>query len=261
VVALLLTSCSVSFGGTPTPATAAPVGSATPSPSAPPLLGSTRTVLAQLGLNIHSSPSTAAHVVAVAAQGTTLTVLAYQPGNGGWYQVRGQTVTGWIVAAPSLTAQGLFTGYQSSEFGFNVLYPQSWTFSQQASGVVFRPQQGNLTIVVRTGSTPASFGAGAPPGYISTFSEQLVVCGYTGTLLEYQLAAGAPTPTPSISGVVQLPQYASIVLRFDATHAMAIQFNYSSNADLGVFQDFYNSLSMPYPLCEQVAIPSPTAGQ
>ena len=246
--ALWLCGCSLPGVARETATPSATPATASPSPAAP-SVSSVRTVLAQLGLNIHARPSATSPVLGVAAQGTTLTVLQQQSG-GGWFEVQGQTVTGWIVSDPALTAPGLFTAFNSQQLAFSALYPQSWTFAVAGTSVLFRPQQGAQTILVRTATSASAFG-GAPPGYLSSFSQQEIVCGYTGTLVEYELAGGSATPSPPVPGVTSLPLMADIGLTFDATHAMDLSFEYSAQSDLSVFQDFYNSLVVPYPLCEQ----------
>lgn len=234
--------------------------SATPTPK---IIGSQRTVLSQLGLNLHSSPDTSSSVVATAAQGTVLTVQDYQAANGGFYKVQGASTSGWIVADPTLTADGVYQSYSSSDRGFSVLIPQTWTFAEEPADVLFRPQQGQQTIVVRTGANAAALGPEAPSGYVQVNSQQEIVCGYTGQLDYYQSGGSAPQATPSPSGspssaASRLADYAAIRLRFDTTHTMEIGFNYQSKDQLSVFQDFYNSISFPFPLC-QAAAPSASA--
>ena len=233
-------------------------------PSASPtatIIGSQRTVLSQLGLNIHSSPDTSSSVVATAAQGAVLTVQDYQAGNGGFYKVQGSSTSGWIVADPTLTASGAYQSYSSSDRGFNVLIPQTWTFAEEPADVLFRPQQGQQTIIVRTGANTTALGSEAPSGYTQANSQQEIICGYTGQLDFYTSGGTAQQATPSPSGspssaAQRLASYAAVRLRFDATHTMEIGFNYQSKDQLSVFQDFYNSISFPFPLCQA---PAPSA--
>ena len=258
VCAIAACGSATSTGSTSTPPTATPGGSATPQ-----LAGTQRTVLSPLGLNIHSDPALTASVLATAAQGITLTVLDYRSDNGGWFKVMGSSTTGWIVADPSLTAAGTFTSYSSDARQFNVLIPDTWTFNEELSDVVFRPQQGQQTIVVRNGANPSAFGAQAPAGYVSTFSQQEIVCGYTGQLVEYVRGGGATSqaasPSPGGSSAVRLADYAVIRLVFDSTHALEMSFNYASKDQLDVFTAFYNSITFPFPLCQApAASPSPT---
>ncbi len=256
---LLLTGCSIGAPPTVTPTPRPTSGATAGASGTPQLTGTTRTVLARLGLNIHAAPSTTAHVEGVASQGTQLTVLSYQASGGGWFKVQGQTVTGWIVANPAYTAEGQFQSYSSDTRSFAVLYPASWTFAEEVTDVVFRPQQQSApTIVVRNAATLSGFGAEETPGYVSTFSNPEVVCGYTGTLVEYSRTGSAATPGTG-SATPTLTHYATIRLKFDGTHALQMQFNYDDPSDLTLFTDFYDSIAFPYPLCEApAASPSPT---
>jgi uncharacterized protein YgiM (DUF1202 family) len=257
-LAMVVAGCGE--GGSPTGvATNPPVqGSGNPSasasPSGPP---GVRTVLSPLGLNIHTSAGLHTAVLGTAAQGAVLTVVDHTDQNGGWYKVQGQTVLGWITADPSLTAPGLFTTYQSSDRGFNVLYPQNWTFDASTASVVFRPQSGPQTIVVRTAAHTSDFGAGGGVGLVGTGQQVEVVCGVTGDLNLYtHSGALPPTPAPGTAGPLAL--LAQIRLRLDAAHALALDFNYSTVADLDVFSAFYNSMTFPFPQCMQTAaVPSP----
>ena len=257
---LLLAACGSSAQPTATASrTAAPPrASATPA-----IVGSQRTVLSQLGLNIHASPDASSAVIATAAEGIVLTVQDYQPAGGGWYKVQGSSTSGWIVADPRLTAMGAYQSYSSSDRGFSVLIPQTWTFAEEPSDVLFRPQQGQQTIVVRTGASTAALGSEAPAGFVSSESQQEIICGYTGQLNFYVTGNAAPPASASPSGspasaAQRLANYAAIRLRFDATHTMEIAFNYATKDQLQVFQDFYNSISFPFPLCQAIA-PSASA--
>jgi uncharacterized protein YgiM (DUF1202 family) len=260
--ALLLAACGSSEKptSTPTQSAAPPSASATPK-----IIGSQRTVLSQLGLNIHQSADESSTVIGTAAQGVVFTVQDYNPSNGGWYKVHGQSTTGWIVADTSLTASGTYQSYSSTERGLSVLIPDTWTFAEEPADVVFRPQQGQQTIVVRTAANTAALGSEAPPGFSSSSSEEKVVCGYTGQV-DYFVSggtAGQASAAPSsasasaspTSSSPHLSNYAVIRLRFDATHTLELAFNYESKDQLSVFQDFYNSISFPFPQC-QAPLPS-----
>ena len=69
------------------------------------------------------------------------TVLEYQSGGGGWFRVQGQTLTGWVVADPSLTAAGTFNRYSAAN-GVTALYPQTWGFQQEPDRHPVRPPAG-----------------------------------------------------------------------------------------------------------------------
>jgi len=261
---LLVAALACACGTTSQPATSQtpiPPGRGSVGASATPqLVGTQRTVLTPLGLNIHSQASVSAAVVATAAQGTMLAVLDYRPDSGGWFKVQGESTTGWIVADPALTASGQFTPYSSDARLFSVLVPNTWTFAEEAVDVVFRPQQGQQTIVVRTAATRSSLGPETPTGYITTYSNVQVVCGYTGQLNEYARSSALPQTTPSSGGssATRLADYADIRLKFDATHVMEIAFNYETKNQLVAFQNFYNSITFPFPQCQApAATPSP----
>ena len=248
------TASSTSSPSSPLPSASSQV-SATPQ-----VVGSQRTVLTPLGLNIHSDPSATAAVVATAAQGVALTVLDYRPDNGGWFKVMGQSTTGWIVSDPALTGMGTFTSYSSDSRMFSVLVPSAWTFIEETNDVVFRPAQGQQSIVVRNAATLAALGQEAPGGFASSFSEQEIVCGYTGALDEYVRSGGvSATSTASPASSAQhLANYAAIRLTFDAKHAIELAFNYESKDQLAVFREFFDSITFPFQLCQAQPSPSPT---
>lgn len=262
-VGLLAAALLAGCGDTATPtgiATNPPVqgsvaGTASPGPSASPASG-VRTVLSPLGLNLRSGPGVSNALLGTAAQGVVLSVVGHSDQNGGWYKVQGQTVTGWITGDPSLTAPGQFTQYQSTARQFTALYPQDWTFAEEPADVLFRPLSGAQTIVVRTGAKTADFGSPGAPGFGGTAQRTEVVCGVTGDLNLYTRSGGPPasTPTPGTAG--PLAFLAQIRLRLDATHALALDFNYSAAADLDVFSDVYNSMTFPFPQCQ---LPAPAA--
>lgn len=263
-VAVLLSACGSGASTTPTPrATAKSSASASPQ-----IAGSKRTVLTQLGLNVHSDPSQSSAVVGTAAQGVTLTVLEYRADNGGWYKVQGQNTTGWIVADASLTASGVFTSYASTERGFSALIPNTWTFAEETADVVLRPQKGEQSIVVRTAANSTALGPQEPNGYVAMSAQDEVICGYTALMRTYREGAATAAPTagasPTASSAARhLADYASIRLVFDAAHTMEIAFNYASQDQLEVFQDFYNSISFPFPQCQApapAASPAPAPG-
>jgi uncharacterized protein YgiM (DUF1202 family) len=260
---ILLAGCGDS-NGPPTGVASNPPGQATvtgtpggtPSPSG----GSgVRTVLSPLGLNIHSMPVLSSPHLGTAAEGVVLSVLDHTDQNGGWYKVQGQTVTGWVTGDPALTAPGQFQSFQSTARNFSALYPQDWTFAEETSDTLLHPLSGPQTIVVRSGTKVSDFGAGGAPGFLGSGQNTVIVCGVTGNLNEYARTGGAATtPAPGTAGPLAL--LAQIRLRLDATHALALDFNYSAASDLGVFNDLYNSMTFPFPQCQApaAAAPSPT---
>jgi uncharacterized protein YgiM (DUF1202 family) len=240
------------------PVSGAGSAAASPTPSVPTASG-VRTVLSPLGLNIRSAAAVTSSRLGTAAEGAVLNVVGHTDQNGGWYQVQGQTVSGWITADPTLTAPGQFTQYQSQARQFSALYPQDWTFAETTDSVIIHPISGAQTIVVRNGTHVADFGAAGGAGFIGSGQQTVVVCGVTGDLNEYvHSGAAPPTPAPGTAG--PLAFLAQIRLRLDATHALALDFNYSAATDLDVFSAFYNSMTFPFPQCQQPApaTPSPT---
>jgi hypothetical protein len=258
-IAALLAACGAAPPRPSPTLTGAPSLPASPTPSpTPQLVGTTRTVLSPLGLRIHSSPALGSkNVVANAAQGAIFTVLDYQSGGGGWLKVQGRSVTGWIVADPTLTATGAFNRYAAAN-GVAALYPQSWGFQQESYGAIFLPQQGMQNMLLETAATLRALGPPGLPGYTQTTSGSVVVCGYTGTSTDYAKNASYTGATPTALPVPRLPLYAEIRIKFDATHAMLIGFNYQSSAQLDVFADLYNSITFPFPLCQATATPTPS---
>ena len=257
-----LTAITVAACGdttTPTGVASNPVarggsGAATASPSSS--TSGVRTVLSPLGLNIHSDPGVTSPHLGTASQGVALTVLDHTDQNGGWYKVQGQTITGWITADPSLTAAGQFQQYSSTPRAFSALYPVDWTFADEPADVLYHPVDGLQTIVVRNGTTTADFGAAGASSYVGSGQQTVVVCGVTGDLDKYtRTGAPAPSPIPGTAG--RMAMLAQIRLRLDATHALALDFNYATPADLDVFMAFFNSMIFPFPQCQAPA-PSPT---
>jgi hypothetical protein len=257
----LLTACG-GLPGTSHPPTRTPTVVTIPTPSpTPQIVGSTRTVVSPLGLRVHSTPVLeSSNVVGGFSQGRQFTVLQYQSGGGGWYRVQGQTLSGWIVADPTLTAAGAYNTYAQAD-GVTALYPQDWGFQNESFGTLFVPQQGSgQSIVVEIANSLASFGAPGLPGYAQSSSSSTLVCGYTGTLSYYTKNTSASGATPAPLPVARQPFYAEVRFKIDASHAMLLGFNYQNSSELDVFAALYNSIAFPFPLCEAPAatpIPKP----
>ena len=210
--------------------TSSPTTQVTPSTTLPPTSSTapgpqtsgSRTVLSPTGLNVRGAPGASAPVVGSAAQGTVLTVLGYTADAGGWFKVKGATVTGWITAQPSLSAPCECHTYSSS--AFSALYPADWSESALGpapaatpstrspdtttppgssaagtpvtpSSVAFRPGLGTGDIVVASTGSVAQLPHGRS-GYSRTSVTQVVVCGVTAGLRVFQRTAG----TTSASG-------------------------------------------------------------
>jgi hypothetical protein len=206
-----------------------------------------RTVLSPIGLNVRAEPSTSAKVLGTAAQGTVLTSLGHVDTDGGWYQVRGATVTGWISADPTLSAAGEFRTYTSGLF--SALYPATWaTTESPPASVVFHSDTGQENIVVTGGPSVAKLPQGRN-GYGESGSTQIVVCGVTSDLVTYQQAGSSGT-TASTTAAATLPYLAEIRLTVDAQHALGL---YGNLSDLGpqlqTFSAFAYSLVFPSKQC------------
>jgi hypothetical protein len=254
--AALLTGCGGLPGTSSRPPTRTPTVVIIPTPTpTPQIVGTTRTVLSPLGLRIHSAPLLeSSNVVGGFSQGRQFTVLQYQSGGGGWYKVQGQTLGGWIVADPTLTAEGTYNLFAESN-GVTALYPQTWGFQNESFGTLFVPQQGSgQSIVLEIANSLASFGAPGLPGDMQSSSTSALVCGYTGTLSYYAKNASSTGATPPPLPVARQPLYAEVRFRIDSSHAVLIGFNYQASSQLDVFAALYNSLAFPFPLCEAPAV-------
>ena len=227
----------------------------TTSTSSPPPTGTTiaasgvRTVLSPVGLNIRAQPATTATILRTAAQGAVLTVLAQSDQGSGWFEVRGPTVTGWMSAAPNLSAPGIFASYSSTQHQLALLYPQGWTPSESPpASVVFRPASGADTVVVTTASTAGQLVRGRL-GYHQTNDEQVVVCGVTADMVTF-VAVGTTTTTTQPDGVVAERYLVQVHLTLDPQHALGIDANLADTTQLQNYRDLVNSVTFPFPECQ-----------
>ena len=267
LLGLAVTACGGGGGATANPgplATAppgngAPVSPGAPSPGsspAPVAAGGLITVLAPLGLNLRSAASTGADVVGRLGRGTTLTVIAHEAG---WYHARGATKEGYVTDDPTLVSSRRFNDY-SSQKGFSLLYPESWTFSETDAGVKLLPQSGPELLTIATAPTNDGIGAPGRPGYGVSNVDSIEVYGVTGTLRTFDRGAGAPPVTtaplgsaaPSSAGPAGSPSAAAagaggrhlaeIRLAVGAGFFMRIDFDYDDPASLAVFRDIVDSI-------------------
>ena len=260
-VALALGACS-SGSSKAGPATTSGASTSAPtvagaSTTTPAQTSGTRTVLSPLGLNIREQPSKAAKVLGTVARGTTLTVLGHTADGGGFYQVKGATVTGWVTDGPAYTSSGKFMAYGSDDHQFSALYLDTWTVTEAPpTSVVFRPPSGGDSIVVTTAATVALLGRGRT-GYQQRHSETAVVCGITADLITYE-AGGTSTGTSTTTGASAPPGgatgerfLAQVHLTLDPMHALGIDANLADSASLPEVRDLINSVKFPFPQCEQ----------
>lgn len=160
--------------------------SATPTP-----LPQAVTVIAPDGVNFRTDPSTTAPVVGVVAQGVTLPVLSKTGVDGGWWQVKGSTATGWITANPEYTSTASFQSYQSTgNPSWSALFPSSWTFAQSTPGTISFSGQGGQVITVTTAASTAKLPPGAPAGTGEKSVTSVEVYGITTALVTYAVSTG-----------------------------------------------------------------------
>jgi hypothetical protein len=228
--------------GTPAP----PVGTASASPGASqqPASG-TRTVLAPLGLNLRTQPDRASSSLGDLAQGTVVTVLAHVGQNGGWFQVKGETQTGWISDDPNFSSPRRFNLYQSDQRGFGALYPDSWTFTEQPPEVIFRPQTGGASITVVIAASLDAIGPPGRTGYSLSSTESSEVDGITGLLRTYDRTGSAPAPSPGEPE--HLDHLAEFRATIDAKRAIRADLDYTSADIVPIFRDVLNSIIFPAP--------------
>ncbi|HVC23229.1 MAG TPA: SH3 domain-containing protein [Candidatus Dormibacteraeota bacterium] len=178
---LVLASCGSAGPATPTPGQLTP--RITPSPST---ASSAVTVIAPLGVNFRSAPSTSASVVGVIPQGISLPLVSPKPAAGGWWKVQGATQVGWITSDPQYTSTLMFQIFEGGgNVPWSVMYPDGWTFDQQSSGpVVFSGPQG-ATLTFYTGPSTAQLPAAAPTGSSQSADTSVEVYGTTASLVRY----------------------------------------------------------------------------
>lgn len=197
--------------------------------------GGSRTVLSPIGINVRAKPSRGAKVLGTAAQGAVLTVLGHTTAGGGWFKVRGTTVTGWMSDNSALSAAGHFNSYNSGKFG--LLYPASWAVHATKSSTSFRsPVPAGVLVVVSTASSLAKLPQLHPGvgGAAETGSRHVVACGVTSYLDSFTM------------GKQQVEQ---ILLPLDATHALGLQAYLTRSSQLQIFLDITNSVWFPFPQC------------
>ncbi len=247
VLVAALAGCGSSSA--PAPSTPRPPTSATASPSPSPgavEVGSTLTVIAPLGLKLRDAGSTDGAVLGSLGQGTVVTVVSHGGQNNAWYQVKGETQTGWITDNPQFTSPRHFELYQSDARGFTALYLNTWSFTEGTGPVLFRPQSGGYPqIAVATGPTQAALGAAGIEGYSTVQVGAAEVFGITGVLKLYARSAAAPAPTPGQPPMP--PLLAELRVTLDANRAMRLDFLYPTSDDLRTFRDFYGSIIVPQP--------------
>jgi uncharacterized protein YgiM (DUF1202 family) len=230
------TTVSTTTSSTTTTSTTVPVSQ----------VNGSQTVLSPIGLNVRAAPSKTAKVIGTAGQGTVFQLLAHTNKSGGWYKVRGSTVTGWISADTGYTAPGRFGTYTAGSF--TVLFPAGWTSSgAPKTGVVFRAPSSTEKVVITTAPSVAklpSVSQGA--GIAQNSSQQVVACGVTAYLYSYT------TSSPN-------KYYANVALSLAAGHALGLKATLTSLSQMRTVLDFVNSMSFPLPVCVGGPPPKPKA--
>jgi hypothetical protein len=175
-------------------------------------------------------------VIGSAVQGAVLQVLAHTTQGGGWYEVQGATITGWISANSGFSQPGRFASYDSTSF--SVLYPSGWTSAgSPRSGVTFAPLSKADKIVVATAPSFAKLPSVKQGAGVSQIgSRQVVACGVTGYLFSYA------TSHPG-------HYLADLDLSLAAHHVLGIKATLTSTSELRTVLDFVNSVSFPFPEC------------
>jgi hypothetical protein len=244
-----IAACGSSGDTTPSPSTPRPSATATASPSPSPgavEVGSTLTVIAPLGLKLRDAGSTDGAVLGSLGQGTVVTVVSHGGQNNHWYQVKGETQTGWIIDDPTYSSPRHFELYSSDAHGFTALYLNTWAFTEGTPVVSFRPQSGGYPqIAVAAGPSLSALGNPGMEGYSTVQVDAAEVFGVTGVLKLYSRSGTAPPATPGQQP--QPPRLAELLVTLDAKRAMRLDFLYSSPEDLRTFRDFYGSIIVPQP--------------
>ncbi|MHB1501281.1 MAG: SH3 domain-containing protein [Candidatus Dormibacteria bacterium] len=185
-VAMGMAGCAISSPARAHHAHPTPTPSATPTP-----LPAAVTVIAPDGVNFRVQPSATASVVGVVAQGVTLPVLSKTTANGGWWQVKGSTATGWITSDPQYTSTASLQTYQApGNPAWSALFPTNWTFAQTTAGTISFTGPGGQVIAVTAASTTAQLPPGAPTGTAQKSVASVNVYGVTTALVTYAVASG-----------------------------------------------------------------------
>lgn len=184
--ALGLAGCGLASPSQHAAPSPSPTATATPTP-----LPSAVTVLAPDGVNFRSGPSSTASVVGIVAQGVTLPVLGQNSADGGWWEVKGSTATGWITSNPADTSTGSFQSYSAGGTNaWSVMFPTSWSFAQSSSGAITFTAPGGEVITVVTATTVGALPPGAPSGTGQKSVSSVDVYGITTSLVTYAASSG-----------------------------------------------------------------------
>jgi len=163
-ILLLLTAALVAGCGPfsrPRPAPArTPTPIPTPTVTPPP---TQLTILAPDGVNMRAAPSLTAKVLGIVAQGIQLPILQHSAAAGGWWEVEGQSHTGWVSGAAGLTSTDSFQSYASSVLSLTVLYPSAWTYEETPPSVTFRGPAVSASSGAQASPAPSAASSGGGP--------------------------------------------------------------------------------------------------
>ncbi len=224
----LLAGCSSSPGATPSPS---PHG-AQPSPSATPA-PTTVTVIAPLGVNLRTGPSTSASITGVLAQGVSLPIVSHTPAAGGWWEVRASDGTGWVTADPDYTSTLSFQTFSvPGAARWSVMYPEGWTFAQKSTGSVVFTGPPGTSITFDTAASTSQLPPAATAGEVQSGVSSVVVYGVTAPLVTYSSSSGYQT---------------SVEFQAQASLAFLIQASLPRKGGAATFNLFLETVFFPIP--------------
>ncbi len=198
---------------------------------------------------MRAGPSTTAKVIGTLVRGAEVTVLSYNPASGGWINIKGASLTGWISADQQLSAPGTFYPFAASDGSFSTLYPTSWSATAKApGGAVLRSADGTQSITFSTASSVAGLPP-VPASYQPLSSQQLLVCGATGHLVSYKNSATTATSVAGQGSAAPEPYLASIDLALDKTHALELQANLTDPSQISTLISVASSVTFPEKIC------------
>lgn len=247
------TAPATSQASTVPPSTTTTVTTTTTVPGAtttttPPSSG-TRTILYPLGVDMRAGPSTTAKVVGTLVRGAEVTVLSYNPASGGWLNVKGASLTGWMSANQQLSAPGTFYPFAASNGSFSTLYPTTWSATAKTAGsAVLRSAHGTTSITFSTASSLAGLPS-VPTGYQPLSSQELLVCGVTGHLVSYKSSSTTATSVAAQGSAAAEPYLAAIDLALGKTHALEIQANLADPSRISTVISIASSVTFPEKIC------------
>jgi len=198
---------------------------------------------------MRAGPSTTSKVVGTLVRGAEVTVISYNPASGGWLNVKGASLTGWISANQQLSAPGTFYPFAASDGSFSTLYPTTWSATAKTPGTaVLRSANGTTSITFSEASSVAGLPA-VPTGYQPLSSQQLLVCGVTGHLVSYKSSTTTATSVAAQGSAAPEPYLAAIDLALDKTHALELQADLADPSQISTVISVASSVTFPEKIC------------